>query len=56
MLAYENLGAREKTWESFRNDPAWVAERQQGGQMIAYEENAMYVPTSFSPLKGSLIN
>ena len=51
MLAYDTLGDREKTWTSFRKDPAWGAEREKGGQMIAHEENAIYVPTSFPPLK-----
>ena len=51
MLAYDDLGARQKTWTSFFNDPDWKQEMQKGGSMIAHEENVIFVPTSFSPLK-----
>lgn len=51
MLAYEDLGARQRTWTAFHKDPDWVNERQKGGPMIAHEENTIFVPTSFSPLK-----
>src|SRR5438105_3117682 len=51
MLGYEDLAARQKTWTEFHSDPDWKQEVQRGGSMISHEENMIFVPTTFSPLK-----
>ena len=53
MLAYEDLGARQKSWASFGADPEWQAARNESekdGLLVHHVENSILNPTNFSPL------
>jgi hypothetical protein len=56
ILAYEDMGAREKAWKAFYADPEWVNNRpkfaaKHGGPVTAKYQGTFLEPTSFSPLK-----
>lgn len=54
LLAWEDLGQREKTWEAFRVNPEWVKARtksEENGPLISRIDNEIWVPTEFSPLQ-----
>ena len=53
MLAYEDLGARQKSWAAFGADPEWQAARnksEEDGPLVHHVENSILNPTNFSPL------
>ncbi len=55
MLAYEDLGARERCWKSFHADPTWPQKRREtetdGRSWNRHIRNTILAPTSYSPLK-----
>jgi hypothetical protein len=53
MLAYEDLGARQKSWASFGADPDWQAARNASevdGPLVHHVVNSILNPTNCSPL------
>jgi len=53
MLAYDDLGARQKAWASFTADPEWQkarADSEKDGPIVHHIENRIMAPTNFSPL------
>ena len=55
IVAYESLGAREKAWESFRQDPEWreaVRRTQEASRPVLNRFlNTILRPTPYSPLR-----
>jgi hypothetical protein len=54
LLAWESLADREKKWDAFQADPAWIsarAETEKDGPIVASVSNQMLVPTKFSAVK-----
>lgn len=54
MLAFDDLAARDKAWAAFAADPDWQAARadsEKDGPLLAFLENRIMAPTSYSPLK-----
>ena len=56
MLAYEDMGARERAWEAFWVDPEWVEGRARfaerfGGPIVARMDSIFLKPTAYSPLQ-----
>lgn len=56
LLAYEDMGAREKAWESFFDDPQWKADlpkygKSFGGPIVASTDSMFLKSTDYSPLK-----
>jgi hypothetical protein len=53
MVAYEDLGARQPAWASFKEDPEWLrvfAESERNGPLMHHSRNQLLLPTDFSPL------
>src|ERR1700731_1400957 len=51
LLAWESLAEREKVWETFLADPAWIKARddsERDGPIIANIKSAFLRPTAFS--------
>jgi hypothetical protein len=56
MLAYPDMGARQKCWKAFYEDPEWTSKRAElakkfGGPVVARGSSVFLGPTSYSPLK-----
>jgi len=54
LLAWESLAEREKKWNAFAADPAWLKARDESerdGPIIANIKSSFLRPTSFSALK-----
>jgi len=54
LLAWESLAEREKVWEAFLADPAWIkvrADTESDGPIIANVKSAFLKPTAFSAVK-----
>jgi NIPSNAP len=54
MLAFDDLGHREKAWAAFVTDSERqkaFAETERGGPLVAKVENKILQPTVYSPLK-----
>jgi heme-degrading monooxygenase HmoA len=54
LLAWESLADREKKWNAFQSDPAWIAARaktEEDGQIVSNIVNQFLAPTSFSSVK-----
>ena len=54
MLAFEDLGHRQKAWADFGADPEWQkarAESEVDGPLVHHTENRIMTPTNFSPLQ-----
>jgi hypothetical protein len=54
MLAFEDMGQRERAWAAFQADEEWQrvrAESEVDGPLIHHLENRLMAPTDFSPLK-----
>jgi len=56
LLAYEDMGARQRAWDAFWVDPEWVENRPRfielaGGPMTAKSDSMFLKPTSYSPLR-----
>jgi len=54
MLAFEDMAHREKAWNAFASDPAWIkarAESERDGPIVSRVHNMLLRPTSYSPLQ-----
>ncbi len=56
LLAYEDMGARQKAWDSFWEDPEWKAGRAKyakefGGPIVSTSASMFLKPARYSPLK-----
>lgn len=54
MLAWDNMGEREKRWSAFLADPEWIAvaaDSEQDGQILADVRNSLLAPTTFSAVR-----
>ena len=56
MLAYPDMGARERAWEAFWQDSEWQEGRAKfaeaaGGPIVARSQSTFFKPTAYSPLK-----
>ena len=53
MLAWELLAEREKIWNTFQADPAWISARadsEKDGPILANIKSSFLVPTAFSAI------
>jgi hypothetical protein len=54
VLSHESREAAKKSWDDFRNDPAWKALRdasEVNGPLVGKVESTFVTPTDFSPVK-----
>jgi len=54
LLEWESLGDRDKKWQSFQDDPEWIAKRaetERDGPIVRSITNTILQPTSFSSVK-----
>ena len=54
VLSHESREAAKKSWDDFRNDPAWKSMRdtsEAAGPLVGKVESTFVTPTDFSPLK-----
>jgi hypothetical protein len=54
VLSHASRDAAKKSWDDFRNDPAWTLMRdtsEAGGRLVGKVESIFVNPTDFSPLK-----
>ena len=54
ILAYSSLEARQKSWDAFRNDPAWNAvrtESEKNGRLLEKIDSVFLKATDYSPMK-----
>ena len=54
LLQYPDRGARERAWDAFRKDPAWIAARdasEVNGKLVENVESVMMTATDYSPMK-----
>lgn len=54
LLEWESLAERERIWNGFMADPAWIsarAETEKAGPLVARIQNRILVPTSYSKLR-----
>jgi len=54
LVAWESLAEREKKWDAFASDPAWLkvrADTEKDGPLVANIKSAFLRPTAFSALK-----
>jgi hypothetical protein len=53
MLAFDDMGHRQRAWAAFGADPEWQrvrAESEREGPLVHHIENRLMTPTDFSPL------
>jgi hypothetical protein len=54
LLAFPSLQAAKKSWQAFRDDPAWKAVRvasEKDGKIVEKIESVYLSPTDYSPMK-----
>ena len=54
MIAFNNLAHREKAWDAFASDPAWLkarTESEKDGPIVLRVHNTILKPTPYSPLQ-----
>ena len=54
LLAWDSLAEREKKWNAFMSDPAWISARtesEKDGPILANATNQILQPTAFSSVK-----
>jgi len=54
ILAWEDMGEREKKWNAFQSDPDWIKARaasEADGIIVQHFANSIMAPTSYSKLK-----
>lgn len=54
LLQWESMADREKKWNAFQADPAWIsarAETEKDGPIVAKVVNSFLQPTPFSSVK-----
>ncbi len=53
LVAFDDMGQREKAWASFANDPEWLqakAASEEDGLIVKNVRNQILAPTPYSPL------
>jgi len=54
LLAFEDLGQRERAWHAFKSDPEWQrvkAESERDAPIVRAVRNQILMPTPYSPLQ-----
>jgi NIPSNAP protein len=54
LLQYPDRPARDRAWDAFRKDPAWIAARdasEVNGKLVENVESVMLTATDYSPMK-----
>ena len=54
LLAWESMEERERCWNAFQSDPAWIAARaesERDGAIVANIANSFLQPTAFSSVR-----
>jgi hypothetical protein len=54
MLEWESMADRERKWNTFASDPAWLsarAETEKNGPLLERLENMFLTPTPYSKMK-----
>jgi len=55
MVAYDDMAAREKAWDAFRNDPEWGKISRRPGwtdaEIVTNISNSILRPTPYSPIR-----
>ncbi len=54
ILAWEDLGERQRRWDAFQADPEWQAARvasEREGPLIKQAQSIIMKPTDYSPLQ-----
>jgi len=54
LLQYPDRAARDRAWDAFRKDPAWIAARdasEVNGKLVEKVESVMLTATDYSPMK-----
>lgn len=54
MLEWESMADRERKWNTFATDPAWLsarAETEKNGPLVQRIENMFLTPTAYSKMK-----
>ena len=54
ILAFDDLGHRDRAWKAFQTDPEWIKARDDShrdGLIVAKVRNEIWQPTAYSPLK-----
>jgi hypothetical protein len=54
ILAWENLGERQRCWDAFQADPEWLAakaESEKDGPLIERAQSLILKPTEYSSLQ-----
>ncbi|MBA3944911.1 MAG: NIPSNAP family protein [Herpetosiphonaceae bacterium] len=54
ILAWEDLGERQRRWDAFASDPEWQAakaESEKDGSLTERVQNMIMQPTGYSPLQ-----
>ena len=54
LLQWDSMAEREKIWNGFMSDPAWIAKRaesEKDGPIVAQITNSFLQPTAFSSVK-----
>ena len=54
ILAWDDLGERQRRWDAFQRDPEWLAAKaasEQGGPLIAQAQSTILQPTAYSALR-----
>ncbi len=54
LLRYDDMAARDKSWNAFQADEAWIrdrAETERDGQLVARVHNQFWRATEYSPMK-----
>jgi NIPSNAP len=54
VLSHESREAAKKSWDAFRNDPAWKSMRdasEANGALVGKVESTFVIPTDFSPAR-----
>ena len=53
LLAWVDLGERQRRWDAFQSDPAWLAAKARSeadGPLIAHVQSQILQPTEYSAL------
>ena len=56
IVAYDDMGHRERAWTAFTTDPEWLegrAKTELNGPLVARVINTLMRPTPYSPLGGT---
>ncbi len=54
ILTWEDLAERQRCWETFQNDPEWIAARaesEKDGPLLSNVQSMFLKPTDYSPMQ-----